>query len=71
MAKFCSAECEGDGSICDFCSHYQDEYRDILQNGSFVGEGMCAITKEEVLASDGFNCDDFECFRIGILKYKE
>lgn len=63
MAKFCSEECERDGSICDFCIHYQDEYRDILQNDSFAGEGICSVTKEEVSACDGFNCDDFECFK--------
>lgn len=64
MAKFCSVECERDGSICDFCNHYQDEYRDILKNGSFAGVGICAVTKEEVFPYDGDNCDNFECFQL-------
>jgi hypothetical protein len=68
MAKFCSDECT---SICDFCIHYQDEYRDIKQlkreDGSsrFAGEGKCGIDNSDVDTSDGMNCDNFECFKIG------
>ena len=71
MAKFCNKECEDRGSICDFCLYYKDEYRDILKlknkNGNilFAGNGMCEITKEDTLAIDGFNCNNFKCFNIG------
>ncbi|WP_133014983.1 hypothetical protein [Clostridium cuniculi] len=69
MAKFCSVECEEVGAICDFCIYYQDEYRDILQNGSFAGEGICGVTTEEVSACDGYNCEKFECFKLNIEEY--
>lgn len=70
MAKFCSDECEEMGSICDWCIHYKDEYRDIKEirreDGSleFAGEGICAVDSHETDACDGYNCDNFECSMI-------
>lgn len=70
MARFCSKECEQEGGLCDFCTHYKDEYRDIKKlkdkNGNlkFAGEGICDITKENVMADDGYKCNNFECFMI-------
>lgn len=67
MAKFCSDECE---SLCDFCQHYKDEYRDIKKitradgSLSFAGEGICDVDNHETDALDGYNCDNFECFRL-------
>lgn len=70
MAKFCSDDCKETGSICDFCKHYKDDYRDIkkLKNkdGSlrFAGDGICDVDNHETDACDGYNCGNFECFRI-------
>lgn len=64
MAKFCDKQCEEQGAICDFCKNYLDEDRDINKLNTFVGVGICNITKEEVDACDGFGCEHFECFRV-------
>jgi hypothetical protein len=70
MAKFCSDECKETGSICDFCNHYKDEYRDIKKiidiegNLRFAGVGICDIDNSETDAISGYNCDNFECFMI-------
>lgn len=64
MAVFCSDDCKDMGSICDFCKHYRDEYRDILKLNEFAGNGVCAFDNSEVDACDGYNCDNFMCFRI-------
>jgi len=70
MAEFCNDECEEQGSICDFCIFYLDEYRDILElkdedgKPEFAGNGICKIDKHEVDACDGYNCNNFHCFRI-------
>jgi hypothetical protein len=70
MAKFCNDECKNIGSICDFCIHYKDKYRDILKlqrgDGSyeFAGEGICGISNSPTDALDGCGCDNFECFLI-------
>lgn len=66
MAKFCGKDCEEVGSICDFCIHYQDEYRDIQNNGLFAGEGICDIDGSETDAASGYNCENYECFRVYI-----
>ena len=70
MAKFCDDECKYQGAICDFCKKYQDEYRDIKKlkddkgKLKFAGDGICSIDRHEVSATDGYNCDWFECFLI-------
>ena len=67
MAEFCDDDCV---AICDFCDNYLDEYRDIRklkrENGilRFAGDGECKIDKHKVDACDGYNCDNFHCFRI-------
>ena len=65
MAKFCSDECKQQGSICDFCIHYADQYRDIEgKECEFAGYGICKISNEEVEANEGYHCNDFECCEI-------
>jgi hypothetical protein len=59
MAVFCNEECEDMGAICDFCKHYIDDCEDT--DNKFAGEGICAVTKERVDATD--HCDEyFHCF---------
>jgi hypothetical protein len=70
IAKFCCEECRDIGSICDFCKHYQDEYRDIKKlkypegHFKFAGEGICDIDNHETDACAGYECDNFECFNV-------
>lgn len=59
MAKFCDDDCE---AICDFCKHYDDEFRYI--NGQFAGDGTCNVDGKLVDACDGYKCDNFKCFRL-------
>lgn len=62
MAKFCSEQCKQTGSICDFCKHYRDDYEGL--DTGFAGSGKCDIDNSETNASDGYNCDNFECFNL-------
>jgi hypothetical protein len=68
MARFCSDECREMGSICDFCKHYKDEYRDIKKlkhsdgRFKFAGEGICDIDNHGTDADAGYNCNNFVCF---------
>lgn len=61
MAKYCNAECEEVGSICDFCKHYLDDNENTEK--SFAGEGLCLAKNIRVDALDSCD-DDFYCFRI-------
>ena len=72
MSKFCSKECKDIGSICDFCTNYRDEYRDIRKmKDKFAGDGICSIDKSKVFASDGYGCDNFVCFKINKSQEKD
>lgn len=64
MNKFCSKECEDMGSICDFCKNYKDEFRDIKKLDEFAGNGICLVDDSEVDALGGYNCDNFQCFKV-------
>lgn len=43
--------------ICDFCKFYRDKGSGSPKRGGFAGIGICTVTDEETLASDG--CDEY------------
>lgn len=59
MAIYCSEACEMTGSICDFCTHYRDDFT----NNEFQGEGYCEAKRMRVDACDACD-DDFCCFKV-------
>lgn len=61
MPKFCSKECEEQGTICDFCEFY-DFNGD--ENGAYTGDGWCNKFNIQKEPFEGYNCEEFVCFRI-------
>lgn len=66
MAKFCSEDCAMIGGICDFCKNFKENI-----TGTYDGdESICLITNKKVFASDGANCNNFECYNIKYIQDK-
>jgi hypothetical protein len=62
MAEYCG---EGCYAVCDFCSYYRDDLRDLQKSKKqFAAEGICIKINKRVEANDGYNCEDFRCFRL-------
>ena len=58
--------------ICQFCSNYQDELRDILNlkdkynKPQKCGIGICSISKNVITSTSGFGCQDFDRIKFDI-----
>lgn len=55
--KYCSADCEATGPVCDFCTHYDFNGS---PTGVYLGNGWCRFHKKQSEPEQG--CDDFQCF---------
>lgn len=60
MAVKCGPECV---IACDFCIYFRAE--SLLTRGIYDGDGRCVL--KEVDTEPGNGCDDFHCFRAGVL----